>query len=195
MRMNFKKILTFLCVIAVLTVIFGTIYAVAQQDLRQSANDPQIQLAEDGAAALAAGGVPASLMPADRHVIDVSQSLAPFIMVFDNGGKVLESSMKAGNTLPVPPAGVFDYVRAHGEDHVTWQTASGLRFAAVIVPFAAVAPAGGVISSGFVLAARSLREVENREANTELIAGSAWALCMIIISVGFAYAYLSKRPE
>ncbi len=171
---RFIPLVRFLLAGAVITVIFVTIYAAVQQDLRQSANDPQIQLAEDAARALSVGAAPASLMPADRHVIDASKSLAPFVMVFDDRGTVLESSMRAGNELPMPPVGVFDYVRAHGEDRVTWQTASGLRFAAIIVPWQASS------TSGFVLAARSLREAEKREGNLELTVGVAWLFSLIM---------------
>jgi hypothetical protein len=201
----------FLLSCAAITVIFGTIYAVVQQNIRQSANDPQIQIAEDAAAALAAGAVPASVMPVDRRVVDASQSLSPFIMVFDENGTLLESSMKVGDTLPVPPKGVFDFTRSNagevfsgplapisrlrmqfasnvrpaGEDRITWQTASGLRFATAIIHFNAST------SSGFVLAGRSLREVESREGQLEWIVLAGWAVTLVISAVWLGIKYLS----
>jgi hypothetical protein len=197
----------FLLSCAAVTVIFGTIYAALQQNIRQSANDPQIQMAEDAAAALSVGAVPASVMPADRTVIDASTSLSPFIMVFDENGTLLESSMKVGDTLPVPPKGVFDFTRSNagevfsgplapisrlrmqfasnvrpaGEDRITWQTATGLRFATVIIHWSA--SSGGAISSGFVLAGRSLREVENREGQLVWIVLAGWVVALVMTAV------------
>jgi hypothetical protein len=228
---NHKKVLYFICVAAVITVIFGIIYAAVQQSIRQAANDPQISMAEDAANALANGTVPASLMPADRHVIDASESLFPFIMVFDENGTVLESSMKVGDTLPVPPKGVFDFTRSNGgasasgpssilydlktahssnirpagEDRFTWQTATGLRFATIVVHFNAsssaplstnssIVPAsGGAISSGFVLAARSLREIENRESQLALSVLMGWFASIIILLGGFIVKFWMPR--
>ena len=226
---NHKKVLYFLCTAAIVTVIFGTIYAANQQNLRQSADDPQIAMAEDAANALAGGAVPASVVP--RDIIDASQSLSPFIMVFDENGTVLESSMKVGNTLPVPPKGVFDFTRSNsgekfsgplapisnlrmqfasnvrpaGEDRFTWQTATGLRFATIVVHFnastlatlstnsSAISASGGAISSGFVLAARSLREVENRESQLEWIVFMGWFVSMIVLLGGFIVKYWMPR--
>jgi hypothetical protein len=62
---------------------------------------------------------------------------------------------------------VLDYVRTNGEDRITWQPAPGVRMASVVVGFQGT-------RSGFVLAARSLREVEKREDQAEYEAGLAW---------------------
>jgi hypothetical protein len=47
----------------VTTVLSGLIYLAVQQSYRQSANDPQIQMAEDGAAALENGSPIQILFP------------------------------------------------------------------------------------------------------------------------------------
>ena len=216
-----KKFLYFLCAAAIVTVVFGTIYAAVQQSIRQSANDPHISMAEDAAHALAAGAVPASVV--SRNIIDASESLSPFTMVFDDDGTVLESSMRVGNTLPVPSKGVFDFTRSNdgasasdsssilyrlktahssnirpaGEDRFTWQTSTGLRFATILIHFSAtsatssstnssiVPVSGGAISSGFVLAARSLREIENRESQLALMVFMGWVVSVIILLGSF----------
>lgn len=59
----------------------GLIYTAVQQDLRQSANDPQIQMAEDTATKLAAGQQVQNVVPAEK--VDIATSLAPYIIVFD----------------------------------------------------------------------------------------------------------------
>jgi hypothetical protein len=45
----------------VLTIIFGTIYTIVQQNYRMSANDPQIQMAEDAANDLSNGVSPQTI--------------------------------------------------------------------------------------------------------------------------------------
>jgi len=166
-----------------------------QQDLRQSANDPQIELAEDAAAAIHNGYPLGELFAGSPHT-DTTQSLAPFIMTFDSQGAFISSSASDGsNALALPPTGIFDYVRAHGEDHVTWQTADGLRFAIVVTrwslpskgPDGATSTVSGPASSGFIVAARSLREVEVRESQLSKIMLAGWVL-MVAATIIAVYA-------
>jgi hypothetical protein len=65
----------------------------------------------------------------------------------------------------------LEYVRSHGEDRVSWQPEPGVRIAAVIIRYQGA-------QSGFVLAGRSLREVEVREDNAEAYAGAAWVVTL-----------------
>jgi hypothetical protein len=132
----------------------GLIYAAGQQVLRQSANDPQIQLAEDIASGLAAGRKLADT-PADQKA-EISTSLSPFIVVFDVIGKPTVSTGLLHNKMPDLPKGVFSYAKTYGEDRFTWQPEAGVRIAAVVKSY--TVHEGG----GFVLAGRSLREVEKR---------------------------------
>jgi hypothetical protein len=175
-KMVFKQ---WLPIAVVLTAVCGLVYAAVQQSLRQGANDPQIQLAEDAADALAGGAQPASVVPEDRT--DIAKSLAPFVMVFDDQGKNLTSSGLLHGQIPALPDGVLDYVRQHGEDRVTWQPEPGVRIAAVIL-------ACGGSEPGFVLAGRSLREVEIREDQIEFFAGATWLagllLSLVVIALG-----------
>lgn len=168
----------------VLAIVCGLVYATSQQVLRQGANDPQIQLAEDGAAALANGAPVDAIIPTAS--VDLATSLAPFLMAWDDSGNLLASSGTLHGRLPDIPAGVLDYVRSHGEDRITWQPEPGVRIAAVFV-HAQTGP------GGFVMAGRSLREVEKREDQAEQIALlgmlAAWivSLGMVIITeVGLA---------
>jgi len=153
----------------VVTAVCGLVYLAVQQDLRQSANDPQIQMVEDAAAALENGAAVEAIVPAEKVAIE--HSLAPFVMVFNDRGDVVGSSATLHGKTPQLPAGILDYVRGHGEDRVTWQPEPGVRIAAVVARFQGSQP-------GFVLAGRSLREVEVREDNAELEAGAAWIVTM-----------------
>jgi hypothetical protein len=167
-------------------VLCGVIYVVAQQGLRIGANDPQIQMAQDAATALAEGQNPASLVP--TATVEISQSLAPFTMVFSDAGTVVASSARLHGQVPALPGGLLDYVRQHGEDRVTWQPESGVRMATVIVR---VSGSPG----GFVLAGRSLLEVEKR-IDQALLLSSLGALAVaagsLIVVVLCEFAFPQK---
>ena len=156
---------------AVTTLLSGLIYLAVQQSLRWGANDPQIQMAEDAAAALAAGGSLASVLPAGQ--VEISSSLAPFMVIFNARGEPLASSARLHGATPALPSGIFDYTRQKGEDRVTWQPESGVRIAAVVVAYGGAQP-------GFVLAGRSLREVEIRASQLEQITGIAWLVTLAV---------------
>lgn len=157
------------------TLFCALICLVGQQVLRMSANDPQIQMAEDTAEALARGGAATAMASPLR--VDIAGSLAPFLIVFDDKGQPLASSGLLRGRIPAPPPGVFAWAREHGENRLTWQPARGVRIAAVLVRYRGA-------TSGFVLAGRSLREVEERERNIGLLAGAAWAVFQAILLIG-----------
>jgi len=150
--------------VVVIVLLCGLVYLTVQQSLRMGANDPQIQMAEDAATTLAAGGTPVSILPTTQ--LDISNSLAPFLVVYSDAGEPLASSGLLNGAAPLLPAGIFDYTRLKGEDRVSWQPKSGVRVAAVVVAYGGSHP-------GFVLAGRSLREVEIRESQVEQITGIA----------------------
>jgi hypothetical protein len=150
---------------SVATLLCALVYLAAQQSLRWGANDPQIQMAEDAAAALASGAAPASVLPVNQ--VEISASLAPFMVIYTDAGQPLASSGLLHGAAPALPSGVFDYTRQNGEDRISWQPESGVRMAAVVVAYGGAQP-------GFVLAARSLREVERRESQVEQITLIAW---------------------
>ncbi len=163
----------------IVTTLCLLVYITAQQILRQGANDPQIQLAEDAAGLLAAGATPEHVLPLNG--IDIAKSLSPFVVVYDESGAPLSSSGMLDGQTPTPPMGVFDTASWHApivghhlalgvpqnESRFTWQTGGGVRIAAVLVQTQGPHPI-------FVLAGRSLREVEIREGNLGAIVGMAW---------------------
>jgi hypothetical protein len=160
-------------------------YAMAVQIERQGANDPQIQLTEDGAAALENGRPIAQVVPADT--IDVAQSLAPFVIVLDDAGKPLASSGLLDRQVPIPPAGVLAFVRNNGEEEVTWAPRHGLRLASVVRRVGGQRP-------GFIIAARSLREVQWRIARLTRIIAVGWTLSVLALTAGVAVmTWLSRR--
>ncbi|MFN2195697.1 MAG: hypothetical protein ACK2UW_06195 [Anaerolineales bacterium] len=152
------------------TILCGLIYVSVQQSFRMAANDPQIRMAEDAARGLAAGQNAAELLTAGQ--VDLQYSLAPFLIIFDAAGRVVAANATLHNQVPVPPKGVLAYARTNGEDRVTWQPEPGVRSATVIVPID-----GGV--GGYVLAGRSLREVEARVGQLNLLVGAGWLAAVL----------------
>lgn len=138
---------------AAITMISAVIYITVQQDIRIGSNDPQIQMAEDAAQAFAEKQPLETILPARK--VEISQSLAPYMIVFDATGTPLGSNAVLHGSVPEFPKSVLDYTRQNGEDRVTWQPEPGVRSAVVIVPIASG-------QGGFVLAGRSLREAEKR---------------------------------
>lgn len=159
------------------TLIIGLNYVLAQQVLRMSANDPQIQMAEDAASALGLGQSLVSVVPLVK--IDIANSLAPYLVVYDEAGTAMASSGWLHNQIPALPSGVFDYVRAHGENRITWQPEPGVRSAVVVTRISGA-------RTGFVMAGRSLREVEVREDNGFRLSmlGGAMTLIGLLIVIG-----------
>ena len=170
------------------TVLALALNTIPQQVLRLGANDPQIQMATDLAAGLSRFGVTdglrqETLWNSGGGVVDMSKSLAPFLIVYDNQGRPLGSTAQLGGQTPTPPAGVFDYVRQHGEERVSWQpvlgSVRGVRVAAVVERVEGAQP-------GFVLAGRNMREVEAREHLVGQLAALAWLAMLGLILVATA---------
>jgi hypothetical protein len=168
------------------TVLCGLVYGVTQQSLRGNANDPQIRLAEDAAAELAAGTPVMNVVSfsASSTPVDIETSADPYVLAFDQSGAPIIGNGFLRGSLARLPLGVFNYVMAHGEERVTWEPTPGVRQAAVIVkmqnPNSAI---------GFVLAGRSLRDTENRiDSMGDIIAGAWFFLIggLLILELFFA---------
>ena len=162
--------------------IFMTIYAAVQQDLRQNANDPQIQIAEHAAVALESG----QQIPSLDVSVDIGKSLSPFVIIYDEFGKVLTSNGVLDDKVPVPPLGVLENAKIKGENRVTWQPSINVRIAAVVTHFSGK-------QSGFVLAGRSLREVEKREDQTFKFAAAGWLLSVFVLTIAFAIFHIFSK--
>jgi hypothetical protein len=142
-------------------------YTTVQQALRQGLNDPQLQMAEDTAYALNNGATADSVVTGTK--VEMSRSLAPFIDIYDMNGNPTAGSGLLNDQLPVYPKGALDTAKQNGDNRITWQPNADVRIASVVVPY----------NDGFVMAGRNMREVEQRETQTELLAGVTWLLALI----------------
>ncbi len=164
------------------------VYVAVQQAHRSGANDPQIQIAEDGARALARGVDPHAL--AGGPAVDLASSLAVWITVCDGGNQVLASTATLDGRTPVVPAGVLEAARGGNWDAVTWQPRPDVRSATV----SAAVPGG---SRRVVTVGRSLREVEVREERLEMLVGAGWLAAslgiLLAAAVGEWLAHRGRR--
>lgn len=158
-------------------------YATVQQSYRQSANDPQVQMAEDAAYSLNHDATVNGVVLSGE--VEISRSLLPFLVVYSLEGKPVKGSGLLNGQLPQIPKGVLDFAKQNGENRVTWQPENGVRIASVILPF----------KDGFVLAGRNMREVEIREAQVGQFAGLTWILAMVSTLVIIALGEIFLRDK
>lgn len=171
------SLLRWLMPMVVTTILFGTVYVVAQQVDRSQANDAPLRLASQVAAELSEGKT--TTIDAQPRV-DLARSLAPFVVVENAKGVATSGSGYLNDALVSLPPGVLSNAGKTGEDNVTWQPAPGLRFATVTLR-----------SDGqFVSAGQSLAPSEDRVGNYQLLIGFGWLLSMVVI--GGCWVWLGR---
>jgi hypothetical protein len=163
-------------------------YVGIQQNYRMNANDPQIEMAENAAGQLSSG---ASMDQVVSSVnLKIESSLSPFMILFDANGKALTNSVTLDGQIPALPTGVLTAARSNGENRVTWQPRSGVRIAAVIVPYTTEG------KTSYVLAGRSLKEAEARIDNLTLMFVLTWLCAMVLSLVAVFFAeYVLLHPK
>ena len=166
-----------LCAAAILVVIFGAIYAVVQQAERSGANFPQVQVAEDVAAALDQGTDP-RVITAGK--VDMAASLAPFLIIYDRSGKIVSGSGYLSGQIPDAPLGMLQASKGAEYHAITWAPEPTVRIASVTV----------AANKYYVLSGRNLREVEKNENKTFLLAFCGGAVSWLILGVAFVVMYV-----
>jgi hypothetical protein len=162
---------TWLLLATLAVLLGGLVYGVAQQGLRAAADDPQLQMADDAAAALDRGQSPAVLVAATD--VDIARSLGLFTVVTDGAGSIVRGNGLLDGSPVAPPPGVLATARGGTPDKVTWQPRDGVRIAQVSVGWH-----GGAVTVG-----RSLREVERREDQLLLLVAAGLAATLVVLAV------------
>lgn len=173
----------FIILAVVVTIVFGTIYLAVQQNYRLSANDPQVQISESTANMLSQGQDLTAMMPEQKA--DLNKSLAAFIIVYDDAQNPTISSAQLDGQIPELPKGVLDAALEHGQNRVTWQPKEGVRIASVVTRF----------DGGYVLAGRSLREVESRIGLLGKEVGLGWLAAIIAAFLGTWFLIPKNKPH
>lgn len=166
-----SKIKYWIPLAVVVTALCGLVYVVGQQNLRQAANDPQIQISEDLAGQLGQKKLPTPQTAIE--IIDISKSLSPFVIVYDDRGQAIASTARLNGKVPTLPKGVLEYTKVHKQDRITWEPQKGIRHAIVVTRVE-----NGI--KGYVLAGRSLREVEKREDMLLQQVGLSWIIILAV---------------
>lgn len=175
-----KKLLPWIGAVALIVIIFGTQYTVAQQAQRRDANYPQIQLAEDAATALNNSHSPASVT-ASLNPVSLNSSLAPFVVIYDKSGKAVSGSGKLDSNLPAAPLGILSGATGQTYHAVTWQPQANVRIAAVTV----------AADKYYVLSGRSLTEVEKNESQSFQLSFIGGVGSLIVL----AFMYVGMTPH
>lgn len=177
-----KVFLMWIPFVLILSFFSFVVYIVVGQSVRSAANDTQAEVIEHVLREVYA----------DPHldltrllgpVIDIKENLAPFVIVFNNGGVPVASSAVLNGGTPVPPAGVFKYLLKHDDHRFTWQPEKGVRIAVVMRKLEGE-------PYGFILAGRSLREVERRKGEMGFL-----VVLSFVVGLGatFIYSYIVSR--
>jgi len=167
-----------------ITLVMGLIYTTGQQILRQSANDPQIQIAED-MGGLLSGGISPQALISNGVPVEISKGLSAYAAIFDDSGKlILSTGVLHGKPIELP-TGALDAAKKNGENIITWQPEKGVRSAVVIVHYTGS-------QSGYVVVGRSLREIEKRETRIGLPVLLVWIVILIIL---FITIFIIHRRE
>jgi hypothetical protein len=164
-----RDLLPWIVAAVVTTILFGTIYVVAQQLERQSANDAPLRLASQVADEIREGQ--SATLNAQPHV-DLSRSLAVFVVVEDAQGSASAGSGFLKGALVSLPTGVLASAAQSGQDDVTWQPRTGLRFATVTLR----------VGDQFVSAGQSLAPSDARDGTVQLLVGSGWLVALLVIA-------------
>lgn len=167
-----KRFVFPLVLLAVLSIIFGTMYVSQQQILRANANDPQVQIAHDSAAFLQTGADPQRLINSESSQ-DMNTRQAPFIIVYNKDAKPVVSSVRVNNVIPQIPRGVLFAADHKYDNRVTWQPNPDVRIASVTV----------ATSKYYVVVGRSIREPENRVQLLGLLTFAGWFASVAVASV------------
>lgn len=168
----------------ILTLLGGAASLTFQQMLRRGANQPQAQMAASFASEIASGAKPGEVIP--RNHVDLERSLEPFAIFYNDQGAPTTGTGYLNQSTPVPPRGVFDYLRSHQTDTLTWQPQHGVRIASVIQRVEGQNP-------GFILAGRSLRVVEEQESLFWRMAFAGWFIVAFLLIAGAAFLGRTQR--
>jgi len=176
-----SSIITHLAAAAIFSLIMALIYATVQQTYRTAANDPQLQLARD-----IVHDIRYNLPHRYRldSTIDAQQSLGTFMQLYDINGNLISSGCTINGKAPQIPKGVIDNAKQYVENAVTWQPTADVRLATV------AEYTGDNNRAAFVVIARSLLEVENREARLVKMILLSWAIGISIIII---HALIQRR--
>jgi len=182
--MNPTILLPHLAAAIITTMLSALVYVGVQQAYRMGANDPQIQVARHVAYKLSANRPVPDLAFSDT--VNLLESLGIFTQVYNANYALVASTGYIGATTPTVPHGILQAATHNGENLVTWQPVPSVRLACAIERTA---------QGYYVLAGRSLAEVEKRESNLLTMCVLCWLACMGVLSSHLLLQGWMLRPK
>jgi hypothetical protein len=164
---------------AVITLVFGLFFVAVQQSLRLGANEPQASMGQDIAKKLQDGKAPQDIVFGQ---INIATDTAPFIIIYDQFGKVRAGNGYLNGTVPQVPIGVLAATHGHKINAVTWQPEGNIRIASVSVQ----------AGTSYVLAGRSLYVIENKISAFGKWLAAGWVAAMALLIAAYRFIYRSK---
>jgi hypothetical protein len=177
-----RRYIPWIGALGILIVLTGMTYGVMQQIERQGANDSPLRLATQVSSELARGS---STTIDGLPRVDLSNSFAPFVVVFGVDGKPTTGNGYLHGALAEPPPGVISAARKSGQGSVTWQPSTGLRFATVSIKS----------RNRVVMAGQSLAPSEHRTENIGTIVAAGGLGSVLILVLAFMAWELFRRRE
>lgn len=174
-----RSLIAWITAAVAVSVVFATIYVVAQNAQRQWADDAPTRLASEIE--------PDPLGYAEAHTeqVDLASSLGSFWVLYDDKGTAIAGTGYLDGKLAHIPNGVLDAARSSDRNRVSWQPAPGLRFATVEV----------ATDDGVVMAGQSLEPSEDRTATMGILVAVGWLATMLVILAGAVAARLVPQRE
>jgi len=176
---NLVSSLKYLILLMIIVTLFaGMVYLVAQQLLRQNANEIPTQEAMSVIYKLSSGVPLSDFSKTDN--IDMLATLEPFFQIYDSSKVLVTSSAVIGTTTPIVPNGVLLYVDEAGlANNVTWQPKTRVRAAIVVMPI------NDKNFTGYVVGGRSLKETEIIIDKLLVVSALGWAASEFLVIISF----------
>jgi len=158
-----KKVLTVVGCACGITLFWVGLFVIMRQTGRLKINRPLVAMIDEAIVKLGKGAEITSVIP--RKNIDMTLDNEEYMIIINERGEVAAGSIRLEGITPIPPKGVLDYAKDRGINRVAWQPKKGIRSAIVVKPY----------PHGWILAGRSLKEVETEEKNWMKVLGIFWA--------------------
>lgn len=174
----YKRIFVFWIIIILLASFTAALaYLTTQQSLRLGANKIPSQLAVETILKLEQGKTPEEVLPAEKT--DISKSLSPFIIIYDNNKNLVSASATISGAQPNYPTDILKNVSTTKQSRVTWQPKEGLRYATVALKS----------GSGYVVTGESLTQTEDIISNLGKLVLLSWLSFAVFSAFGLALLY------
>ena len=159
----------------VMTISFGVIYKINVESLRSKADSPQLVVSETVADKLSSGRSLDIFL--NERLVDVDNSLSPYVIVFDNQIKLVFSTARIKGKVPSVPSDLIEDSMENGVKTVTWQPENGNKQALVVRHYR------GANREGYVASGRSLAETEAKTKKVVNLLMWLWVVSLLVIFI------------